>query len=144
MLTTEDDSRSGDERIPATVKQYGPISFIAVTMNGDGTEGSKGGELRASGFVLVGRGDLANSNRGLVRSKAEVGTGLVVGPALEGKPVEGLFGEGDGGEPVAGAVEVCHHGAEAMTIAPKCNLGGDLHGLILSYFSFRSKGKGQL
>ena len=129
VLARKGHTRTGYEGKPLAVNKYRTVPLVPMLVKGDGSQGPKGCKGRTAGFVFVGSGHLANSYHRLRAGKTKARAGFVIGSALEGKPMEKLFREGNGRKPVAAVVELLHHRTEGMGVTLYLHYSRDVHAL---------------
>lgn len=109
----------------------GAVNFVGMVVDGNGPQGIEAGQGVAPSLVSVGVGHFADGNCGLLARQAKLSPEPVIGSSLEGQPMEYAFLKGDGGEGVAGGIELDYHVLEAMMFSVQSHLDGQLHSLII-------------
>ena len=131
MLAREDNAGTALAGEAAPVEGHGAVPLVTVPVEGYGPQGSELGQGCSFSPVFVASGDFTDGHHRLGAGQAKVSAQLMVGPALERKPGEDAFLEGDLGQPVASSVELPHHGEEGVRLSPYRHYGGELHALII-------------
>ena len=100
------------------VEGHSAISLVGVVVDRDSPQGLEDSQGVASSLVAIGIGHLANGYSSLLPRQTELRTKPMIGPSLQGEPMEDTFLEGNEGHGVAGSVELPYHGEESGGLAP--------------------------
>ena len=109
--------------------KYLPRTLVGVLVQRNIAPKGKDDRSVAGCLVLVGVGHLTYSHYCLIASETKSGAKLIVGPSLQGEPVEDTLSEGNLREIITGRVKTLYNREEGCALARLyLHYSGEFHG----------------